>query len=125
MAKKTSSFLVRLTPTQKSKIANMAKKHNKSMNQFILDASLAYNVMDYNTYLLNIVGTNLYKIGKSKNIKTRVLQIASGMPFDIERYLHDKFVDYKCKIGKQKEWFELTEEALDSLLSEFLSESQI
>ena len=34
-------------------------------------------------YFINLKGTNYYKIGVSKNVKRRIYDISSNMPFDI------------------------------------------
>jgi SMC interacting uncharacterized protein involved in chromosome segregation len=69
-------------------------------------------------YVLNINGSNLYKIGVSQNIKRRINDIRASMPFsidliiakkslfafDLEQKIHQHYKDYHVK----NEWFKIT-----------------
>lgn len=78
-------------------------------------------------YILNIEGSNYYKIGVSQNVKRRVSDISSAMPFkvvvlynqkedkayDKEEYLHQLFAERYVK----SEWFNLTDDDVYLLMS--------
>ena len=69
-------------------------------------------------YFINIKGTNFYKLGVSQNIKRRLYDISSSMPFDLNilsiHYFKDVYnieADYKVKLSefvKKGEWMNIT-----------------
>jgi hypothetical protein len=70
-------------------------------------------------YVININGTNIYKIGISKNHKRRIKDIRQSMPFNIdvllikkslfayelEQSIHEEYKDYHIK----NEWFKIND----------------
>lgn len=90
-------------------------KHNGGKNSFREIAKKKVNLG--HVYFINIVGTNKYKIGVSTNVKRRLADISSVLPFELnilaineiknpfhfEEILHNQF---KSKLIKN-EWFEL------------------
>ena len=70
--------------------------------------------IDVKTYLMKDKANNYYKIGKSKNPKYREKTLQSEKPTieivkvwnkNIERILHNKYADYRCR----GEWFKLND----------------
>lgn len=78
------------------------------------------------TYLINIVGTNLYKIGRSIEPEARLAQLASGQPYeykliavcgtDIELKLHKHFAEYNTNSTNSREWFCFDDQVLRQVL---------
>ena len=79
-------------------------------------------------YLLNIVGTNKYKIGVSTNPQRRLRDIASYIPFDLKLlsihllnnpYKHEQeFINkYKSNLVKN-EWFDFSIETVEDIMIE-------
>ena len=78
-------------------------------------------------YLIKAIGTNYYKIGRTKDIETRLETLQKSSPFDLslilaietsdslalEKYFHDKYND--CRV--RGEWFELDEYAIAEFMS--------
>jgi hypothetical protein len=70
-------------------------------------------------YFINIKGTNYYKLGVSQNIKRRLYDISSSMPFDLDilsiHYFNDVYdieSNYKIKLFEfiQKgEWMKIND----------------
>jgi len=94
------------------KTQNMINKirHNNSDENLII-------------YLINVVGTNYYKIGVTQNINKRLIQLQTSNPMSLnlihnfvggyktEFYLHKLFFNYQVK----NEWFELSQDYVDLL----------
>ena len=99
---------------------------------------LRYNMSTFNNkgsfvYLLHCVGTDIYKIGKSDNIKTRISELRGGCPYELELYaqtwlstqkgafayeshLHNFFDKFRLN----GEWFSLSQSLFEVLLDDFL-----
>lgn len=91
-----------------------------------LDGLLPYE--PGHVYLIEAIGANYFKIGKSKNPSKRILQISPQMPFKTrllrswqsnfmsyaESYLHKRFAEYRVN----GEWFELPEIHVVSLVKD-------
>lgn len=86
-------------------------------------------------YLLKIQNENIFKIGVSKKLKKRKLQLQTGNPFDIvlvnfyesdyarkiEKFLHTKYYHTKLTEGFEKlkgEWFVLSEKDVKTFIEE-------
>lgn len=81
---------------------------------------------DNNIYILNIRGTNYYKIGVSNNTHRRYKDIRSSMPFDVDivfDYATHNAYDFECEIHSylseyyiQREWFKLTDAQVEEVI---------
>jgi hypothetical protein len=79
---------------------------------------IMYKKIPDTIYVLNINGSNLYKIGITQNIKRRINDIRASMPFsidliiakkslfafDLEQSIHEYYKEYHVK----NEWFKIT-----------------
>lgn len=92
----------------------------QNMINKIRDNNLDENLI---IYLINIVGTNYYKIGVTQNINKRMIQLQTSNPmslslvhnfiggYKIEFYLHKLFFNHQVK----NEWYELPQDYVDLL----------
>lgn len=79
----------------------------------------------HKVYILRTLGTNYYKIGRTKNFPARLSELQTGTPFTlevvgiyevgdafyVETYLHHKLKSYRTR----GEWFEFTEDNIITL----------
>lgn len=82
--------------------------------------------MQQQTYLIQIIDTDLFKIGKSKDPELRLSQLAQSQPYEykliavcsknIEAKLHKLFSKYSWHLGNSREWFKLGNQALRQVL---------
>lgn len=97
--------------------------------QFISDEEMIQNLEAQNkttylasVYLINMVGTNFYKIGIAKNTKERIKQLQTGNPLPLEVKYESRVIDafgFEQELHQQfntervlNEWFELSENRL-------------
>jgi hypothetical protein len=78
-------------------------------------------------YIIHATGTNLYKIGQTRNLKARLRGLQTSSPYplrmidkcfgsqDLEFYIHREFADYR----KTGEWFEFSEAQVIGLLNKY------
>lgn len=89
---------------------------------------------EFNTwlYIINLRGTDYYKIGISKNVRTRLSSLQGGSPIplklhwqagryvesdarDLENELHQRFYQFRVKVQGQREWFRLSVNQIDEI----------
>lgn len=107
-----------------------------ALNKKILLVSGAENIRKVNSvrfpkgciYILKKYNEDLYKIGVSQNVKRRIRDISSILPFEVETvYISELIEDVydleliihsRFKINKvRKEWFDLYKEDIDILIN--------
>ncbi|MDV8154526.1 GIY-YIG nuclease family protein [Acinetobacter bereziniae] len=110
-----------------SMIGDVEKYEGEMFFNFLKSLSAQVKKQDaclLKTYVVQDVDTGIVKIGKSKNVQTRLsaiknnsgrnLKIIAIFPEDIEKQLHIKYAEFR-KVG---EWFSLPQFELDDLINE-------
>jgi len=85
-------------------------------------------------YLLYVPDLNAYKVGVSKNTKTRIKQLQTGCPYlievksifksefayKLEKALHNEFSSYKIDVNEiylKGEWFSLNQDQINNFIN--------